>query len=154
MANLGYVYHQQEQLHEAIEVYEKALVLSPREGPIFQRLGWSYMALGDHPKAREAYERAMALGIASARDFRDLGSINEQEGNLETARIYYQRAIELDREYGDSYYRLAALSRSSVGRLTRRHSTKKPLLWIPTTLQRTTIWRGSTSGKVARKDNV
>ena len=49
---------------QAIEVYEKALVLRPREGPRYQRLGWSYMALGDHANTRKAYEQAMALGTA------------------------------------------------------------------------------------------
>ena len=60
-ANLGLIYRQAGKLPEAVNEFETAVRLSPRQPVYLNQLGITYRQKGDFAKARDAYQKALAL---------------------------------------------------------------------------------------------
>jgi tetratricopeptide (TPR) repeat protein len=81
---------------EAIEAYEKAIELNPKEALVYSNLGELYLDIGNledaSKKAKDALERNKNLVSALTLQ----GRINIEEKNYDTASKSFKRAISLD----------------------------------------------------------
>ncbi|MFN3566005.1 MAG: tetratricopeptide repeat protein [Burkholderiaceae bacterium] len=83
---LGYTFADRNiRLHEARELIEKALELSPDDGYILDSMGWVHFRLGDLARAREYLERAYRLK-PEAEVAAHLGEVMWAQGERDAAR--------------------------------------------------------------------
>ncbi|UJR38728.1 hypothetical protein I4U23_031393 [Adineta vaga] len=100
---IGYVLYRQEKLDEALNIYQRALVISKKLRPYnrmeFIRFTLLYIGnvLYDRQKYTEAtyYERAMGVGEKYY-----------PFDHIDMATIYYNQALAIQEEYGDSSARI------------------------------------------------
>jgi tetratricopeptide (TPR) repeat protein len=96
---LGYMWAEQGQnLHEALELVNRAVELDPDNGAYVDSLGWAYFQLGRYNEARDHLERAAELIPDDAVIVEHLGDLHHAVGDLARAREYYRRAAALDGE--------------------------------------------------------
>ncbi len=93
---LGYMWTEQGQnLHEALELVNRAVELDPDNGAYIDSLGWAYFQLGRYREAQDHLERAAELIPDDAVIVEHLGDLHQAVGDLSRAREYYQRAVHL-----------------------------------------------------------
>ncbi len=80
----------------ALEAYDRAIELDPREARAYVNRGVTRAAVGDHQGAVADYDRAIALDPRGARAYVNRGAVRENLGDHQGAVEDYDRAIELD----------------------------------------------------------
>ncbi len=96
---LGYMWTEQgENLHEALEMVNRAVELDPDNGAYIDSLGWAYFQLGRYREAQDYLERAAELIPDDAVIVEHLGDLHQAVGDLNRAREYYRRAVDLGGE--------------------------------------------------------
>ena len=92
---------------EAIEAYERALLVDPQRIDAVINCGTLYYERGNLDKASEYFQRALALDEENALAHFNLGSVLEEVGEMEEARLQLRQAVRLDPDYSDAHYNLA-----------------------------------------------
>ena len=95
-ANLGLIYRQAGKLAEAVNEFETAVRLSPRQPVYLNQLGITYRQKGDFAKARDAYQKALALDPGYAGATLNLGILFDLYlGDPQRALDLYGRYLSL-----------------------------------------------------------
>jgi tetratricopeptide (TPR) repeat protein len=83
---------------EAIEEFEKVLLIDPDYVNAYNGMGVSYDLLGDFPMAIESYEKALELNPNLDYLHNNLGYSHLLQGNLDAAIDAFQKAIALNNQ--------------------------------------------------------
>ena len=92
---------------EAIEAYERALLVDPQRIDAVINCGTLYYERGNLERASEYFLRALALDEENPLAHFNLGSVLEEVGEMEEARRHLRQAVRLDPDYSDAHYNLA-----------------------------------------------
>ncbi len=92
---------------EAIEAYERALLIDPQRVDALLNCGTLVYESGDLEKASEYFQRALAIDGENPQAHFNLGSVLEELGKLEESRRHLRHAVQLDPDYSDAHYNLA-----------------------------------------------
>jgi tetratricopeptide (TPR) repeat protein len=92
---------------EAIDAYERALLVDPRNEDALINCGTLYYEGGNFERASEYFQRALALDGENALAHFNLGSVLEELGKVEEARRHLRQALSVDPDYSDAHYNLA-----------------------------------------------
>lgn len=110
---LGIAYAQKGDITRAIDIYEMALSLDNKYGPLLSNLGTAFYSLFLQTKNNQALQRAQEIfkqAIEVAPDFAPsyygLGNVYRVTGNLERAIFYWEKVLNLNPDFGLVYYHL------------------------------------------------
>ena len=92
---------------EAIDAYQRVLVINPRHSEALINLGMLSYDGGDLEKAADCFQRAVALQEENGIAHFNLGSVLEELGQLEPARQHLRLAVRLEPSHADAHYNLA-----------------------------------------------
>lgn len=97
---------------EAKGVWERLVVMEPRNPEFYNNLGLTLRQAGDLDAAEEQYRKALSLKSDFAEAENNLGVIYLLRHESTQARDALQKAIELRSDYAEPYFHLALLSES------------------------------------------
>ncbi len=87
--------HQKDFLHEAIELYQKALSIDPHYVHAYKNLGIAYSTQGKRAEAESEYQKALAIQPDDD-TYNKLGAVYEEQGKLIQAEQAYKKAITIN----------------------------------------------------------
>jgi tetratricopeptide (TPR) repeat protein len=99
----GVAYAEKGQLDEAIQDYNKAIILNPNFALSYKNRGTAYTKLGNYQQAIEDYIMAVTLNPQDIGSYNNLGLIYGNLGRHQLAINYYNRAIILNPDFAPSY---------------------------------------------------
>jgi tetratricopeptide (TPR) repeat protein len=88
---------------------KRSIKINPKYVNGYINLGNAEAGLGNMPEARTAYMKAMDLAPKNPLPLYSLGVLLEKEHKTDEAAKMYQTAIELDSQFEDGYFNLAAI---------------------------------------------
>lgn len=91
----GYEAWQAGNLTEAMDYYQNALELNPRQTDALNSLGVIYEQVGLPDKAEEKYLSAIKLNYKYLAAYSNLGFLYWNQGNLEKSAYYFKKRVEL-----------------------------------------------------------
>jgi tetratricopeptide (TPR) repeat protein len=106
--NVGMANHKAGRQEAAARSYREAIRLEPRNPEAHANLGTVLQESGDFAGAKASYEEALTLRPAPNRLW-NLALACEQLGEIEEAELAYEQLVEIDREWGDAWFRLATI---------------------------------------------
>jgi tetratricopeptide (TPR) repeat protein len=120
IAGLAQVYHDTNDIDKAIEMWEKAISLSPNAmQPQFQlgpgrywlhyQLGLSYYTIGRVNDAIAQWKEAQRLQPELPQSYLQLGNAYQDKGQYEEAIAAFEQAIQVNPRYGIAHYNLGHL---------------------------------------------
>lgn len=80
----------------ALKTYESALELTRKPGPIYNAMGYTYMALNQMDKAKEAFDKYLQVAPNSANAYDSMGDYYARTEDFEDARQNYLKAYKMD----------------------------------------------------------
>lgn len=107
LSNLGAVYRKKGQMSEALAVYEKAIVIAPKDPEPHFGLGLVFAEQRKFAEALASYDRALALDPAYADVRSNIGALFMQQGRVEEAIAEYRKAIAIDPYHIQARFNLA-----------------------------------------------
>ena len=91
----GRTYHMSQNLDAAIQDFEEAINLSPKDPELRVRRGWTALDKREFANAVEFAGQAVSLDANDADAYALLGAIGARAGNLGMAKAGYDKALEL-----------------------------------------------------------
>ena len=88
--------HQNNNLHDAQNYYQKILALDPNYVKAHNNLGIIFQDLGDFQKAKSCCEKAIEIDPNYIDAYNNLGFIFKDLGDFQKAKSCYEKAIEID----------------------------------------------------------
>jgi tetratricopeptide (TPR) repeat protein len=107
--SLGDAYGRLGRLSQAIEVFDRAIEISPGYDEARYNLGVAYAKMDRWPEAIEAYERVLKINPDYIEAYNNLGVAYGKIGRVTEAIEFYQHAIKLKPDYAEAYYNLGRL---------------------------------------------
>ena len=101
--------HQNNNLQNAQNYYQKVLELNPNHSQTLNNLGVMFQGLGEYQKAKEYYEQAIKINPNYADAHYNIGIIFQELGELEKAKNCYEKAIEINPDYQAAYNNLGVI---------------------------------------------
>ena len=98
--------HQNNNLQEAQNYYQKVLRIDSSHLGAHYNLGNNFAQLGEHQKAKDCYEKAIAINPNYTDAYNNLGNIFKLLTEHQKAKDCYEKAIEIDPNYADAYNNL------------------------------------------------
>ncbi len=95
--------------NEALEIMQKAVVLSPDDIDVHLNLGVGYQKLERLDEAEGCFRQALQLNPEYAAGHNSLGTLLQESGRLEEAEGSVRRAIQIKPDYVDAHYNLGVL---------------------------------------------
>jgi tetratricopeptide (TPR) repeat protein len=92
---------------EAIDAYDRALCVDPRQPEALINCGTLCYEDGNLKKAAEYFRRALEVDPQNTLAHFNLGSVLEETGRPEAARQHLREAVRLQPNYPDAHYNLA-----------------------------------------------
>ncbi len=92
----GLKLHRAARYQDALELYQQASVLDPRDPRVFNNIGAVRRSLGQLEEARQAFRRAIEVDPGYAAAWSNLGLVLEALGQRHEAAIAFQTALRLD----------------------------------------------------------
>ena len=102
--NLAVQNHQNNNLQDAQNYYQKVLKIDPIFQLTYSNLGIVYKILAMHQKAKDCYEKAIEINPDYAPAYRDRGNLFEVLGKNQIAKDCYEKAIEINPDYAPAYH--------------------------------------------------
>ncbi len=93
-------------VEEAIQAYQKAILLDPDYAEARQRLGLAYANLNRYPEALQEFKEVVRLQPQSAMAQGNLGAAYLKMGDFPEARGAFQKAVRLRPDDPENHYRL------------------------------------------------
>ncbi len=103
---------------EAVELFYKAVKISPSHAPYYFNLAVSLAELHRPYEAVEAYHKVIELTPGIKEAWYGLGRAQQEAGNMQAALSCYKKASELDEKYVEPLAAQALLSESPVENLS------------------------------------
>jgi len=92
--NVGNQYVNKSEWPRAIEAYQKAIDLNPKDSDAYFGLGYAYEGSGEIEKAIDAYKACVNI-LPKGGAYANLAIIFEKQGKLEDAKANYLKAKEV-----------------------------------------------------------
>lgn len=120
--DLGVVYQSMKLNAQAIEMFEKAILLNPKKDTPYQYLGSLYLSEKNYQKVQELGEKLIEMNPDEAKgySFRGYGQLMEKKWS--DAESTFTKAIELDPTDPSFYYQRGLAREGKIG--TSAHSYK------------------------------
>lgn len=80
----------------ALKTYESALELTRKPGPIYNAMGYTYMALNQMDKAKETFDKYLQAAPNTANAYDSMGDYYARVKDFDDARQSYLKAYEMD----------------------------------------------------------
>ncbi|MBI4850339.1 MAG: tetratricopeptide repeat protein [Acidobacteria bacterium] len=110
---LGNVYYLQGRYDEALDLFNQAIKIFPKEDPaqsyIYLNLARIYHKRKDYPQSIKSFRRAIELSLPDALLNQELAVILAESGNLNEAKTQLEKAIELKPNFAEAQYNLAII---------------------------------------------
>ena len=112
-------------LHDAIRMYERALVNNPSNAEAMYSLGVALAEAGEIHRAMIAYESALRLRPYCAEAWNNLGVLHREQNNVERAVECYQRAVAINPHFAQALnnigvvYTVQGLAQAALDALQR-----------------------------------
>jgi tetratricopeptide (TPR) repeat protein len=90
--------------HDALQYYDIALNLEPKDPLLWTNVGTLYRQVGDSSAALSAYNRALSLDPNNALAHYNVGAVLDAQGKYEESIEEYKLALHLDPMLGDPAY--------------------------------------------------
>ncbi len=94
--NRGVAYANLKEYQKAINDYDQAIALNPKNAEVFGNRGFAYANLGEHQKAINDYDQAIAINPKDARSFYNRGLLYRKLEKEEKAIKDFKKAQDLD----------------------------------------------------------
>jgi len=94
--------HQNNNLQDAQDYYQKVLELDPNYADAYNNLGVLYKELEEHQKAKDCYEKAIVINPNYTDAHYNLGNIFKELGENQKAKECYEKVIEINPNYIDA----------------------------------------------------
>jgi len=94
--NLGEAYHARGKTREAMEHFERALRIEPRQTSVHSNLGVFYLEMGQVNESLSHLEKALEIEPNFADAHYNLGNTYLQMGRADDALAHYQKALEIN----------------------------------------------------------
>ena len=112
---LGRIYIEQGKNQEALNEFEKALLIDPKNSDAFRERAKTYMAMGKTREAELSYKEAIKMKPDYWKGYNYLGVFYFQQGKYDEAAAQFQQVISLNPNNAKGYVNLGAV----YGILTR-----------------------------------
>src|SRR5208283_2951885 len=89
---------------QAINDFNKAIELNPKDAEAYNNRGLAYEYLGNHQKAINDYNKSIKLNPKDAMAYNNRGIAYEYLENHQQAINDFNKAIELNPKYAKAYY--------------------------------------------------
>ena len=96
-----------EKLEDAIEVFEQALKIDPKNVELLLKLGYARFHLDDHAEALRVYDRVLDVQVTNAEAWNLKGLIHYEQKNYAKALDAVEKAVESDSGFGMAWYNKA-----------------------------------------------
>ena len=103
LCNRGVAYGKVGNHAQAIEDFDRAIEINPKDANAYQNLGVTYAKLGNHRQAIEDFDRAIEINPEYAEAYYNRGFIYGKLGDFRQAISDYDRAIEINPKYAEVY---------------------------------------------------
>jgi len=107
--NLAVQNHQNNNLQEAQNYYQKVLKLDPNHEAALNNLGTLYKKLGQIQKAKECYEKAISIHPNNEVTLNNLGTVFKKLGQIQKSKEFYEKAIKINPNYAAAHHNLGAI---------------------------------------------
>ena len=101
--------HQNNNLQDAQNYYQKVLELDPNHSLTLSNLGVIFLGLGEHQKAKDCYKKVIELNPNFVNAHNNLGNILKELGEIEKAKDCYEKAISINPNYVNAYNNLGTI---------------------------------------------
>ena len=98
--------HQNNNLQEAQNYYQKVLEIDPEHESANNNLGILFQSVGDFHKAKDCFEKAIKINPNYADAHYNLGIILHNAGDIQKAKSHYEKAIEIAPNFAEPYSNL------------------------------------------------
>ncbi len=105
--NRGVLYDDNDEHDRAIELFNEALRLNPRDAVTYYNRANSYYGKNDYPRSLADLDEAIRLDPAFADAYSDRGDVYDELGRYDRALADYAQAIRLNPADADFYYNRA-----------------------------------------------
>ena len=105
--SLGNALQNKGKLEEAIEAYNKALILNPDHASAYNNKGVALQDQGKLDKAIDAYNKAISLKPNYAQCYNNMGNALKAQGKLEEAIVSYRNAFSLKPNHAEAHNNLS-----------------------------------------------
>jgi len=109
LAALGYYYRETGDVAKAVEYFEKALAIDPRNWPAHNFYGATLFRQGRYDEALSHFQAAMESNPFNSQGLTNIGVIEFARGNLAKAKDYLERAVASDPRYAKAHFNLALI---------------------------------------------
>lgn len=96
-----------EKLEDAIEVFEQALRIDPKNVETLLKLGYARFHSDDHSEALRVYDRILDIDVTNAEAWNLKGLVHYEQKNYAKALDSAEKAIESDPTFGMAWYNKA-----------------------------------------------
>jgi len=117
--------HQNNNLQDARNYYQKVLELDPNHSQTLNNLGAIFLVLGERLKAKNCYEKVIELNPNYADAHNNLGNILKELGERLKAKECYEKAITINPNYLNAHYNLGTIFRELGERLKAKNCYEK-----------------------------
>ena len=98
--------HQNNNIHDAQNYYQKVLEIDPEHESANNNLGVLFQSMGDFHKAKDCFEKAIKINPNYADAHYNLGIILHNAGDIQKAKSHYEKAIEIAPNFAEPYSNL------------------------------------------------
>jgi tetratricopeptide (TPR) repeat protein len=98
--------HQNNNLQDAQNYYQKVLEIDPNHSQTLNNLGVIFLGLGENQKAKECFEKAIKNNPNDVSAHNNLGNIFKGLRENQKAKECYEKAIEINPNYAIAHYNL------------------------------------------------
>jgi type IV pilus biogenesis/stability protein PilW len=109
LAAIGYYYRETGDTGRAVEYFERALAVDPRNWPAHNFYGTTLFRQGKYDEALLHFQAAMEANPFNSQGLTNIGVIEFARGNLDKAREYLERAVASDPGYAKAHFNLALI---------------------------------------------
>ena len=107
--NLAVQSHQNNNLQDAQNYYQKVLKIDPNHVNTYYNLGLIFKVFGENQKAKNCYEKTIEIDPNYVNAHNNLGNVFKELGEYQKAISCYEKAIDIDPNYVNAHYNLGAV---------------------------------------------
>jgi tetratricopeptide (TPR) repeat protein len=101
--------HQNNNLQDAQNYYQKVLKIDPSHVSTLYNLGFIFKALSEYQKAKSYFEKVIGINPTYANAHYNLGNIFKDSGQYQKAKSCYEKTIEIDPNLVDAHNNLGII---------------------------------------------